>query len=760
MDFGSVRLVPGVNSERTPTLVQAGIVSANLIRWRDHLVEKIGGWVRFYPFQIGSIPRDLHAWQDINGVDHLGVGATGSLSVITNGAIQPITPQTTTTNTPPFFTATNGSNIIQIKDSNISGVTVNDSVFIQVPVSVGGQVIQGLYPISAVISTNIYQIHAAKNSTLSTTTSTVTITSANPGVVTWAAHGLLANAPVFFTTTGTLPTNIIPSTTYYVVGSSIAANTFQVSATPGGAAISTSAGAQSGVQTAVANGGTVPFFTTTSGSAAVNVLEPNHGLSVGNTASFLVSTAVGGTAVFGTYLPQTIPDANNYTISVTPTATSTAGALENGGNVRFVYYIAIGPQPAAQPYGSGRYGDGAYGFGTAGGATPGTPIMAIDWTQDNWGEILMSCPQGGGIYKWEPNTGFQTAQLIPGAPINNTGMFIAMPLQIMVAFGSSFSGVPNPLGVNWSASGDYTDWVPTSANQAGGDQIPTGSKIVGGIVAPQQLLIFTDIDVYSMQYVGYPNVFGFSKIMTGCGLIGSHAAGLLGNTVYWMSQQQFFSMSAGGAPTPMPCTVWDYIFQNLDTANAYKVRIAPNSQFGTIAWHFPSISGGSGENDSFVEFNAVEGEWTTGQYPTTGRSAWIDQSVLGPPIGGAPNQVIYQHEIGYDGDGAALNPIFRTGYFYLGEGEQFSFVDQFIPDFKYGLQGMPQTANILVTLYVVNYPSDTPIAYGPYTVSAAQNYVTTRLRGRQMAFQVQSLDVGSWWRLGLVKYRYAPAGRR
>ena len=754
MAFRSIRLKPGVDVEQTPTLNQTGIASANLIRWREGLVEKIGGWVRFYPFQIGSIPRDLHPWQDINGIDHLGIGATGGLFVVTNGALAPITPQTTTTNTPPYFTATASSPIIQIQDSNIVNPTVNDSVFIAVPVSVGGQVIEGLYQISAVINTDTYQITAASNSTLSTTTDTVTIAG---GVVTWAAHGLLANAPVFFKTTGTL-TNLVAFQTYYVVGASITTNTFEVSATPGGAAIATASSTPT--TTAVANAGTVPFFTTTIGSGSVNVLEPNHGLSIGEQAAFLVSTSVGGTAVSGAYLVQAIVDANNYTISVTPTATSTAGALENGGNVEFIYYIAIGPQPAAQPYGSGAYGAGAYGFGTTPSGGSGTPITAVDWTQDNWGEILMACPQGGGIYTWEPNTGFQNAKLIPNAPISNTGMFIAMPLQILVAYGSSFTGVPDPLGINWSTSGDYTVWEPLSSNQAGGDQIPTGSKIVGGIQAPQQGLIWTDIDLYSMQYVGYPNVFGFSKIMSGCGLIGSHARGLLGSTIFWMSQQQFFQLPAGGAPSPMPCSVWDYVFQNLDTTNAYKIRCAPNSQFGTIAWHFPSLSGGTGENDSYVEFNAIEGEWTTGVLPTTGRSAWTDQSVFGPPIGGGPNQVIYQHEVGYDGDGSALNPIFTTGYFAIGEGEDYCFVDQFIPDFKYGLQGGAQTANLMVTLFVVNYPSDTPIAFGPYPASTAVEYISTRLRGRQMAWQAQSSDLGSFWRVGLSRHRWAPAGRR
>lgn len=760
MAYGSVRLVPGVNVERTPTLNQTGISSGNLIRWRDGLVEKIGGWERFYPFSIGSIPRDLLAWQDINTVDHLAIGATASLSVITNGALQNITPQTTTTNTPPNFTATASSPIIQIEDTNISSPTTNNSVFIAVPVSVGGLVLQGLYPITANINTDTYQITADANATLSTTTHTVTITNANPGVVTWNTHGLLADAPVFFTTTGALPTNITPFKTYYVLAAGLGSNTFEIGATPGGTAINTTAGAQSGTQTAHANGGTVPIFTTTSGSPSVSVYEPNHGLSLGETAPFLVPTTVGGTTVSGTYLVQSVTDANTYTISVTPSASSSATAPMNGGNVEFIYYIAIGPQPANQPYGSGLYSGGAYGIGTTPSAGQGTPITATDWTQGNWGEILLSCPQGGGVYQWSPDSGFQTAQLVSGAPVSNNGIFLAMPYQILVCYGSSKTGVPNPLQVSWSSSGDFTDFVPTTINQAGNYQIPSGSTIVGGMQATQQGLIWTDIDLWSMQYIGPPFVFGFSKIMSGCGLIGSHARGILGNTVFWMSQEQMFVMPAGGAPSVLPCTVWDYIFQNLDTANAYKIRCAPNSAFGTIAWHFQSLSGGTGENDSYIEFNAVEKEWTYGQYPTTGRSAWIDQSLLGTPIGGTPSGLIYQHEVGYNGDGAAINPIFTTGYFVIGEGEDFCFIDQFIPDFKFGLQGGAQSATLLVTLYSVNYPSDTPRSYGPYTVTQARQQITTRLRGRQAALQVQSQDADSFWRLGNNRYRYAPDGRR
>lgn len=677
MAFGEVRLVPGINTEKTQTLNQTGITSGNLIRWKQGLLEKIGGWVRFYPFSVGSVPRDLHGWQDINSVDHLSVASTQSLSIITDGALQTITPQTTTTNTLPDFSTTINQSTVQIIDSNISNPTTNNSVFIAVPVSVGGLVLQGLYPITANINSDTYQITASSN----------------------------------------------------------AAST-------------------------VNNGGAVPLFTTVLGSASVQVTLDDHNLILGESFPILVSTTVGGITLFGSYLVQTVVDANNFTIGAASPATSSTSGSENGGDVQFIYYIAIGPQTSSQPYGAGLYGAGTYGFGNTPPSGQGTPITAADWTQANWGEILLSCPQNGGIYQWQPDSGFQTSQLIATAPVLNSGIFIAMPFQILVAYGSSFSGTPNPLGINWSTSGDYTVWTPLTTNQAGGYQIPSGSMIVGGMSANQQCLIWTDIELWSMQYTGATFVFGFSKIMSGCGLIGSHAMGTLGNTVYWMSQQQFFMMPAGGSPVPMPCTVWDYIFQNLDMTNAWKVRCSPNSTFETISWQFPSLSSTTGENDLYVEYNAVEGEWTTGQYPSTGRSAWMDQSIFGPPIGATPTGLIYQHEVGYDGDGAAINPTFTTGYFVIGDGEQFSFVDQFIPDFKYGTQSGNQTANILITLSVVNYPSDTPIQLGPYTVNEMQNYVSTRLRGRQVALTGQSLDSGSFWRIGLIRYRFMADGRR
>ncbi len=674
MGLESVRLRPGIDTESTPTLSEAAYNESNMIRFRDGLAEKIGGWVRFYPSPIGSIVRDLHAWEGLNDDMHLGVGAVASLNVITSGVNNVITPQTTTTDSPLNFSTTTGSATISIVDVNISNPSTNNSVFFNTEVSVGGVLLSGLYPINSILGADSYTIIAGSDAT-----------------------------------------------------------------------------------SAVSNGGAVATFTTTTSSPTITVSLDDHGKSAGDTSVFLVPTTGSGVTISGAYLVQSAGTAS-YTINVSGIATGASTFPINNGSAELVYYIAVGPQAATSGYGVGPYGAGGYGTGTAAPSGSGTPITATDWTQDNWGEILIACPQNGPIYQWSPDGGFQTATIITQAPVKNGGIFIATPYQILVAWGSSVTGFQDPLQVRWSNSGDYTNWTPTSTTFAGDYHIPTGSKIVGGIQAPQQGLIWTDLDIWGMRYVNLPFVFGFTKLMTGCGLIGSHAMCILGTTVYWTSLQNFYFMPAGGAPQILPCKVWDFIFQNLDTANAYKVRMGANSPFNEVWVHFPSLTGGSGENDSYVKFNPKEGTWDCGNLPT-GRTAWIDQSVLGTPIGADPNGIIFQHEQGYNGDGAALNPYFVTGYWVIGEGEDFAIVDQVIPDFRKSTTSGTTSATNLITLYFAETPDSSVQTLGPYTIDLNTKYVTTRGRNRQMAMRVESQDPGSFWRIGLIKFRAAPDGR-
>ena len=166
---------------------------------------------------------------------------------------------------------------------------------------------------------------------------------------------------------------------------------------------------------------------------------------------------------------------------------------------------------------------------------------------------------------------------------------------------------------------------------------------------------------------------------------------------------------------------------------------------------------GGGEVDSYVKFNTFLSVW---DYGTLGRSAWIDQSVLGPPIGADPSSLyIYQHETSPDADGQPLMASFQTGYFALADGDWKTFVDQVWPDFKYGYFNGSQGATVNLTFYVADYPGQTPTVYGPFPFTQASTFVTPRFRGRLVSIGVSSSDQGTWWRLGGVRYRYAPDGR-
>jgi hypothetical protein len=258
-----------------------------------------------------------------------------------------------------------------------------------------------------------------------------------------------------------------------------------------------------------------------------------------------------------------------------------------------------------------------------------------------------------------------------------------------------------------------------------------------------------------MQYIGPPLVYSFNKIGTGCGLIARKAAASANGIYYWMGPAGMFTLSAYGVQ-PLPCTVWDAVFQDLNTANLSKIRVAVNSRFNEIQWFYPSANG-TGEVDSYVKYNVLLNVW---DYGTLGRSAWVDQSVLGPPVGADPVSLyLYQHETSNDADGVAMQPYFQSGYFSIAEGDMQTFVDLVWPDMKWGQYDAAQSATVQISFLVADYPGDTPTLFGPYSVTKATQYFNTRLRGRLVAVKISSDDLGSFWRIGAIRYRYAPDGR-
>ena len=454
-------------------------------------------------------------------------------------------------------------------------------------------------------------------------------------------------------------------------------------------------------------------------------------------------------------------------ISASQEATATATVSINGGDAAYDYYYAYGALVTGSGYGVGGYGTGGYGSGiTTVTPTTGDPLYAEDWTLDNWGDTLIACPNGltfgpavsdplgGPIYAWSPQANSPTLNVIPEAPVANAGIFVAMPQRQIIAWGSTFNGVQDPLLLRWCDIENYQQWVALPTNQAGSYRIPKGSKIIGCIQGPQQGLIWTDLALWAMQYVGAPYVYSFNEIGTGCGLIAPKAAASLNGVVYWMSQSQFFALSPNGVQG-IPCPIWDVIFQDLDTTNLDKIRVAPNSRFNEISWFYPTIGNG-GEISAYVKYNVGLNQWDFG---TLSRTAWINQSVLGPPIGSTPEGIIYQHETSVNADGQPMTSYFQTGYFVLSEADVLTYIDQFWPDAKWGLYAGVQDANLLITFYVLNYPGDTPRVYGPYDVTQATQYISPRFRGRLVSIRIESNDIDSFWRMGAMRYRFSADGK-
>jgi hypothetical protein len=708
MPHAAIKLVGGANQVETPALNEnSGISQTQLIRYMYDpngvsLVQKIGGWSKFNPTPMPATVRALWAWEDLNDQSHLAVGtqtdSTGSahLIVITAGSLDDITPTALTDNITPVVSSTSESPSITITDATTPGITNYNTVYIATQISIGGVVLFGLYMCDP------------------------------DGFLAGDAYTVYARDQLG---------NLLPAASS--------------SSTP-----------------------VLPSFTTVSGTVTVTVNLPAYTYAIGDTFPVLVPTTVGGITFYGNYIVQTIVDANNFTIIANVPATSGATGTINGGLARFIYSFGQGALPGGTGYGAGIYGGGGYGSGTAVTPSTGNPIDAIDWTLDNWGEILIACPDRIAptdgtpfqpIYQWDE--GAAQATIITNAPPVNDGVFVAMPQRQIVAWGSTQTGIQDPLLINWCDVGNYNQWIALVTNQAGSYRIPKGSRIVGCAQGPQQAIIWTDIDVWSMQYIGPPFVYSFNEIGAGCGMIARKAGTAVNGIYYWMGFSQFYSLSSSGVQ-PIPCPVWDVIFQNLNTAidpvtgvsNTQKIRVAVNSRFGEIQWFYPSANG-TGEIDSYVKYNIYLGQngW---DYGTLGRSAWVDQSVLGPPIGADPSTLLlYQHETSNDADGTAMNSFFQTGYYAVAEGDVKAFVDWCWPDFKWGFFDAAQTAQIQITFLVADYPGDTPQVFGPYSVTQATEYFYTRFRARLMAVKISSSDLGSFWRIGNIRYRFAPDGK-
>jgi hypothetical protein len=477
------------------------------------------------------------------------------------------------------------------------------------------------------------------------------------------------------------------------------------------------------------NGGSARQFMTKAGSPIVTVILPNHGLSTGQIANVPVSVAIGGLTLVNNYI-ITYVNADEYTINAGMNATSAQTLTENGGNLRVIFF-----NPAS------------------GGAV--NPIPALTTTSDNWGEFLLECSQGGPINVWMPASGVTTrATVVSTAPLINNYIFVSIQQQQLIALGTvnSATDLFDAMLVAWSDIGDYTDFTPTVANAAGSFRLAIGSQITAGTAIIGQNLIWTDIALYSMQFIGQPLIYGFQPLGVNCGSVGPHAVGILANTVYWMSQNQFFVLGASG-PQMIDCPVWDQVFPNLDRANVQNVTCETDAFYGEVAWSVPQLGGGY----MFVRLNpdaSVGPAWTVSNYHH--HTAWLDQNVFGAPLGGHETGLIDQHDSGVDAAGAALPTSLISGMVLISEGSQATFMRDFLPDIDW----LGTTGTLTLYVYFYSYPESTPRISGPFTITPSTTVVHPRGRARAVQFHFSGNDVGSNWRLGDCRFRGQPDGSR
>jgi len=761
MPHATLQLIPGVDQNRTSALNETAISYSNLVRFIPDrqgfgLVQKLGGWTLYYPNSFATPVRSLLAWEGLNNDAYLAVGSEAELAVINNGNAKDITPQTFTHNVAVSLSTTTGSSVVNITDTG-SNISNFDSVFIETPIAVDGYIISGLYQCTAV-SSNTFSIvaHDTLGNPLPATSTVV-----NGGVV-----------PQFTLTNGSPVIDVyFPGNTYAVGdtfailvqtnlgGISLYGNYTILTVGPTSGHFSINAATKASTVATTGASGT--------GTTATLTFAGTYSIPVGSviTVSGVTPSGYNGTFTVTASTANSVSYANATTGAQTVVGTIFVNSYYiNNNQARYLFYYGSGPATAGSGYGIGGYGRGGYGTGITLSPSAGTPITTTDWSLDNWGQILIACPTGGAIYEWIPTTGQLVANIAPNCPPINQGMFVAMPQRQIIAYGSTFNGVQDPLLIRWCDINDYTSWIGTVVNQAGSYRIPKGSRIVGAIQGPQQGLIWTDLAVWAMQYVGLPYVYQFNEIGTGCGLVSAKAAISMNGVVYWMSQSQFFKLSGAGVE-PVICPIWDVIFQDLDTNHLDKIRVAPNSRFGEISWYYPTVGGG-GEITNYVKYNVVLQQWDFGVLQ---RTAWINQSVLGAPIGagqvpGGSGYYIVQHETSTDavnssGAPVAMDSYFQTGYFEMNDGDLLTFIDQVWPDAKWGYYGGTQTANLLMTFYYCDYAGDTPKVAGPFTLTEATQYVTPRLRGRLVSIKIESMDTGSFWRIGRMRYRYQQDGK-
>jgi hypothetical protein len=507
-------------------------------------------------------------------------------------------------------------------------------------------------------------------------------------------------------------------------------------------------------------------FDTTSGSRNVNVNIQGHGVTAGSYVTFSgVVGPIGGIpqAEFNAeFVVVTVVDSNNFTITVATAATST---VIGGGGTAIVaaFQINIGNDYATYGYG---WGAGAWGRLTWGsGSTVPVVLPQRDWFFDQFDNDLVMNIRNGPIYYWQytPSITGRAVLLssLAGAtdvPTEAMQILVAQNNKHLLAFGCTpyGGGDFDPLLIRWATQDNPRVWTPLVTNSAGFLRVSRGSKIVAANATRQEILVFTDGTLNSLQFLGTTDVFGLQELADNISIISPRCVATVNNTAYWMGKDKFYAYS--GRVETLPTTLRNHVFNNLNYDQVDQIVCGTNEAWNEIWWFYPSAN--SNTNDSYVIYNYLERIW---YYGTIERTAWLDSPSREYPVA-VGSHILYEHENGVNADTLPLAAEITSSDFDIIDGDQFMLMKRIIPDidFNGSTAALPEAT---LTVKPRNFPGtaysniDTgdviQTSVGVYT-----DQVFMRARARQMAFKISSTDLGVQWQLGSPRLDGRPDGKR
>ena len=515
-------------------------------------------------------------------------------------------------------------------------------------------------------------------------------------------------------------------------------------------------------------------FAATDGSSTITVTENGHGAVVNDFVTFSSAASLGGLVTAAVlnqeYQIASVPTTNTFTITAKDTSgtevVANSSDTGNGGSSTVAaYQINTGLNTFVQGtgYGAGTWSSGAWGSSSSISAAGQLRLFS----QDNFGEDLVFNARGGGIYYWDESSGTGTRGIEIGslAGASNTPTIALQVLvsdidQHVIAFGSNpiGSSAIDPLLVRFSDQENAADWTPTATNTAGGVRINSGSEIIGAIQTRQEIIIFTDVSLHSMRFTGAPFTFQFSTLSTDISMISPNAAVNARGSVYFMDSGGFYVYN--GSVQPLPCSVKEHVFTNLNKGQAFKVFAAENNDFSEVTWFYP-VGESDTEITNYVSYNYAENLWSVG---TLDRGAWIGYSKNSNPIASSVNtgvtdaNYLYNHETGFDDDGQAMTAFVESGDLEIGEGERFMMISRIIPDFSF--RGATSDASVDFTIKGSNFPLETPTTQATATVTSSTQQSHIRTRARHAVVRIESSGSGYGWRLGDLRFDMRQDGRR